>query len=126
MYSRPHNNRDMRLPPNYGGSRFSSAKKELTPVQDLTKKSPIQSSREDCPTYESNDTQIENEIREECCFEVTPEPVAVVPKEKKSLLSPLGNLGTEELLLLALALIIFQGGKEPDLALILIALLFIT
>lgn len=43
-----------------------------------------------------------------------------------SLLSPLGSLGTEELLLIALALIIFQSGKEPQLALILLALLFIS
>lgn len=43
-----------------------------------------------------------------------------------SLLSPLGSLGTEELLLIALALIIFQSGKEPQLALILLALLFIN
>ncbi len=42
-----------------------------------------------------------------------------------SLLSPLGSLGSEELLLIALALIIFQSGKDPDLALILLALLFI-
>lgn len=43
-----------------------------------------------------------------------------------SLLSPIGDLGTEEILLIALALIIFQSGKEPELALILLALLFIN
>ena len=48
-------------------------------------------------------------------------------KEKKApILSPFGELGTEELLLIALALIVFGSGKEPDLALILLALLFIN
>ena len=46
-------------------------------------------------------------------------------KSGSSLLSPIGALGTEEILLIALALIIFQNGKDPDLALILLALLFI-
>ena len=41
------------------------------------------------------------------------------------ILSPAGSLDAEELLILALALIIFQGGKENELALLLIALLFI-
>lgn len=49
--------------------------------------------------------------------------------EKKSflggILSPEGSLDAEELLILALALIIFQGGKENELALLLLALLFI-
>ena len=43
-----------------------------------------------------------------------------------SIFSPIGALGTEELLLIALALIIFQSGKEPELALLLLALLFIN
>lgn len=49
--------------------------------------------------------------------------------QKKSLLggilSPEGSLDAEELLILALALIVFQGGKENELALLLLALLFI-
>jgi len=36
-----------------------------------------------------------------------------------------GGLEAEELLILALALIVFQGGKENELALLLLALLFI-
>ncbi|MBO5203353.1 MAG: hypothetical protein J6B72_01910 [Clostridia bacterium] len=47
-------------------------------------------------------------------------------KKPFSILSPIGALGTEELLLIALALIIFQSGKEPELALLLLALLFIN
>ena len=42
-----------------------------------------------------------------------------------SILSPDGSLDAEELLILALALIVFQGGKENELALLLLALLFI-
>lgn len=49
--------------------------------------------------------------------------------EKKSILggilSPEGSFDAEELLILALALIVFQGGKENELALLLLALLFI-
>ena len=116
----------MRLPPNYGGSRFNSPKRELTPVQDLTKKAPVRTIREEPPIYEIEEPTETEDTRKEDREEEAPEAVAVTAKEKNSVLSPLGNLGTEELLLLALALIIFQGGKEPDLALILIALLFIT
>ena len=49
-------------------------------------------------------------------------------QEKKpfSILSPIGALGSEELLIIALALMIFQSGKEPELALLLLALLFIN
>ena len=41
------------------------------------------------------------------------------------ILSPEGSFEAEDLLILALALIIFQGGKENELALLLLALLFI-
>ena len=47
-------------------------------------------------------------------------------KKPLSILSPIGALGGEELLIIALALIIFQSGKEPELALLLLALLFIN
>ena len=51
------------------------------------------------------------------------------PSQKRSglgsILSPEGSLDAEELLILAIALIVFQGGKENELALLLIALLFI-
>ena len=53
--------------------------------------------------------------------EPTPPPVNL----PNSLLSPLGSLGTEEMLLICLALIVFQSGDAPDLALILLALLFV-
>ena len=75
-----------------------------------------------CPVCEWNGDRTEKEERheqeEKKCAETTKKPI--------SILSPLNNLGTEELLLIALALIVFQGGKDPDLALILLALLFIN
>ena len=46
--------------------------------------------------------------------------------KKPSLFPSLSSIGTEELLLIAVALMVFQGGKEPDLSLILLALLFIN
>lgn len=131
MYSRSHN-RDIRLPPNYGGSMFNSSRRDLTPVKDLTRKAPQSAPvREEPPVIveelppEIEETVEEAPLREENIQEEAA-PVSATVKEKSSLLSPLGNLGSEELLLLALALIIFQGGKEPDLALILLALLFIN
>ncbi len=51
-----------------------------------------------------------------------------LPQKKSGLggiLSPEGSLDAEELLILAIALIVFQGGKENELALLLLALLFI-
>ncbi len=116
MYSRPQS-KDFRVPPNYSGSIFGSRQAPSTPVEDLT-------SKRTPPTY-----QVPPEPECECkkCTdcegqgECSPEP-----SRGGSLLSPLGSLGTEELLLIALALIVFQGGKEPELALILLALLFIN
>lgn len=128
MYSR--SNRDVRIPPNYGGSAFSSARREHTPVQDMTRRHPTPAPLRDAPHVVVDEAEeideIGERIEEECEAEGDSAPVMTQPKEKHSLLSPLGNLGSEELLLLALALIIFQGGKEPDLALILLALLFIN
>lgn len=125
MYSRSH--RDVRIPPNYGGSMFSAARREHTPVEDLTRKpfvpAPI---REEDPIVLDEVEEILDQNGEECEKEEASAPVIAPSRGKHSLLSPLGNLGSEELLLIALALIIFQGGKEPDLALILLALLFIN
>ena len=110
---------------------FDSGRRDMTPVKDLTRRSsPHAPVREEAPIVaeetvpepqESPYESVENESTQEEALQVSSHV-----KEKSSLLSPLGNLGSEELLLLALALIIFQGGKEPDLALILLALLFIN
>ncbi len=126
MYSRPPS-RDLRVPHNYGGSIFDRRSPQSTPVQDLTRR------RQAPPQYVEpipEEQPPEEEITERNTEEQSPPQQASVPqtseKPSGSILSPLGALGTEELLLIALALIIFQGGKEPELALILLALLFIN
>ncbi len=115
MYSRPQ--RDARIPSNYGGSMFGAV--QTTPVEDLTRHRPT------VPPPPVHDNPPECDFKEEIECEKCPQ------KSEKcdhgtSILSPLGALGTEELLLIALALIVFQGEKEPELALILLALLFIS
>lgn len=124
MYSRPPS-RDPRLPPNYGGSIFSR-NNTVTPVEDLTKsKTPPPHTEESLPSpacqgLPFSDTPDGKDMQDDS---VT---ACAVTEEKSSLLSPLGHLGTEELLLIALALMIFQDGKDPQLGLILLALLFIN
>ena len=144
MYSRFHN-RDIRLPPNYGGSAFNTRRTpEVTPVEDLTKKRTVPQHQRQIPikrtaeqeqplTPPVDDAEIDELcVADECDSEEytesdgkKEESVPACAQEERSLLSPLGQLGTEELLLIALALIIFQSEKEPQLALILLALLFI-
>ncbi len=117
MYSRPQN-KDFRVPHNYSGSIFGSRQAPSTPIEDLTH-------RRTAPPSE----QVREQIGEcpcddrECC---SPQEAASEVPKSTSLFSPFGALGSEELLLIALALIVFQGGKEPELALILLALLFIA
>ena len=118
MYSRS-SAKNLRVPHNYGGSTFSSH--GTTPVEDLTRKRPpsphvaeYQAHFEDIP--KNSEKQDSISLPEDC-----PQPKS----HATPVLSPLGELGTEELLLIALALIIFQSGKEPQLALILLALLFV-
>ena len=127
MYSRPPN-KDLRVPHNYGGSIFDRRAPQSTPVQDLTRKRQNSSlhsqehtsddlSYPDDPIIDSNEAPIEKQETNVC---------QTVEKQDGSILSPFGALGTEELLLISLALIIFQSEKEPELALILLALLFIN
>ena len=114
MYSRPSDkqNRDIRIPHNYSGSIFNQHRNPPPepPVNDEHKDRIYEAMQEPEPQKCEDDQPCES------------------PKEQErhSLLSPIGALGTEELLLIALALIIFQSGKEPELALILLALLFIN
>ncbi len=133
MYSRPQR-QDPRVPYNYGGSIFGSRAEPSTPVEDLTRRR---------PTHEQKHKPAPEAIYEEPA-DGYPEPFLQnveasneedeAPQQKEaaastptsSIFSPIGALGTEELLLIALALIVFQGGKEPELALILLALLFIN
>ena len=136
MYSRP-SSRDFRVPTNYGGSAF----RDNTPTQaeDLTRRHqsredympPRPYSDEACERREDFAPDVGDRQGERC--ENCPKAKEVTEAEPKkaegaetSLFSPLGALGSEEILLIALALIIFQSGKEPELALILLALLFIN
>ena len=117
MYSRS-SGRDLRVPHNYGGNAFGI--RGSTPVEDLTRRRPS------APPLEASAE--EYDLRDTPRGVAGAQPSATAEKsEQKSapVLAPIGELGTEELLLIALALIIFQSGKEPQLALILLALLFV-
>ena len=135
MYLR--SNRDMRIPRNYSGSAFSDRTSIPTPAKDMTRPRthyaapealtephtsvPCESSEEHerpSPDKEAHDTTSGN--CNECSGKTGSEHM------RAPILSPFGELGSEELLLIALALIIFQNGKDPDLALILLALLFVS
>ncbi len=123
MYSRPPR-QDLRVPHNYSGSIFDPRPTPATPVEDLTRRRPSMS-----PQYEPPREQESQEAPEESMQEKTEakaQETRSVQAAPASLLSPFGALGTEEILLIALALIVFQGGKDPELGLILLALLFIN
>ena len=139
MYSRQNDRgRDFRVPRNYGGNViFSSPDKDIPTKQHSAKDQPVRKRYADTPEqpdyyanqYAPADVPQENdsssEVRE--IEFVDPEQTKENSTAKPaSLLSPIGALGSEELLLIALALIIFQGGKEPEVALLLLALLFIN
>lgn len=135
MYSRP-SSREFRVPSNYGGSAF----RDNTPTlaQDLTRRQPQYRQDESpapdevCKQQKEEYISTNDEQGERCedCSKVAQkkecEATARSHEVHNSLFSPLGALGSEEILLIALALIIFQSGKEPELALILLALLFIN
>lgn len=139
MYSRP-SSRDFRVPSNYGGSAFRD--NTPTQAQDLTRRQsqykeeypPMRSApdevREQQDEIYINDTHEDQNERCEDCHKSPKEKECGEPTRSRgahnSLFSPVGALGSEEILLIALALIIFQSGKEPELALILLALLFIN
>ncbi len=145
MYSRP-SSRDFRVPSNYGGNAFRD--NTPTQAQDLTRRQPQYRQEEPSPRYTTDEVRDEhsqeyvNDATDELSkLDAQHERCEGCPKNDKakecaaptrtqgaqnSLFSPLGALGSEEILLIALALIIFQSGKEPELALILLALLFIN
>ena len=140
MYSRQNDrNRDLRIPRNYSGNViFSSQTAEDAVKQHVAKELPVRKKytdtaekprayvEQDASTDESE--QIRESDGQEIEFVAPVDDDSVKERQTKaaSLLSPIGALGSEELLLIALALIIFQGGKEPELALLLLALLFIN
>ena len=141
MYSRQNDrSRDLRIPRNYSGNVIFSDPTNDDPIKQHTPKDlPIRKryaeSAERQNAYTEQDAaSIEPEqatgadVREIEFVEPTEDGAPQERTEAKaaSLLSPIGALGSEELLLIALALIIFQGGKEPEIALLLLALLFIN
>ncbi|MBE6577950.1 MAG: hypothetical protein E7653_07425 [Ruminococcaceae bacterium] len=132
MYSRQKDESyTVNVPPNYSGNAFRTrrANVHITPERQTPprQKDEKRIVREIAPAVEP-----ERETEEIPIHETHDEQSIVAAKDLRSeqaassLLSPLGSLGTEEILLIALALIIFQSGKDPDLALILLALLFIN
>ena len=128
MYSRQ--DRDIRVPHNYGGSIFGGRGQPPTPVEDRTRKRPPAPPHTE-PEYrnESSDgygEAVERSTEQICddCTECTQCHEAHENSSKPLPRSPLADIGTEEILIIALALIVFGNGKEPELALILLALLF--
>ncbi len=119
MYSRTP--RDARIPSNYGGSMFGARPMPATPVEDLTRHAQKAPPPAPVPPPHTPDYPPSEQLCEQSCTQEEEHG-----KRQSSILSPFGALGTEELLLIALALIVFQGGNEPELALILLALLFIN
>lgn len=142
MYSRQNDRgRDFRIPRNYNGNViFSSPDKDIPTKQHSAKDQPPRKryadSTEKPYNYSDQDSLIDTPEEDTSGLEnqeiefVEPDdaekPKEIPEAKSASLLSPIGALGTEEILLIALALIIFQGGKEPELALLLLALLFIN
>lgn len=132
MYSR-QSDRSIRIPHNYGGNIFRESAQTPTPVEDRTRRRPntfgqaangysatdsLGAENGEKTVYEAAETEKDGDTE---APQITEEVNAGAP-----ILSPFGVLGTEEILLIALALIIFQGGKEPEPALMLLALLFIN
>lgn len=125
MYSRQKDaSGDLRVPRNYSGNVIFSP-----PRADIPTK---QHAPRDLPPRQRGAERDATEISDRQDNAAEPAAQAAVEQRKtpdeptKSPLSPLSSIGTEELLLIALALIVFQGGKEPELALLLLALLFIS
>ena len=149
MYSKLTNDKNgIELPPNYGGSIFG--RRESTPrfmppqgasvrrpivreyappsvMTDMTHENASESNDERCERDEPCDVPAK-ECKRECeqCLANAENKDERECEKKTSLFPSLSSIGTEELLLIAIALMVFQGGKEPDLALILLALLFIN
>ena len=120
MYSRPQNYRytgDVRLPQNYGGNAFWQQNEQKSPP-----------SHEEDLTPSATD---ESELEEAISPRETSATDSLLPKPsfKLRLGSLLGNnkkgIGTEELLIMALILLIADGDGNDDLILFLIFLLFV-
>ena len=123
MYFKSADNRSkINIPIGYRGTAFSSPSPSnniISSQGSSLQSAPPHNAEKEPPTLPLKDIGENGNISD---------TTALMP-EKKAVTPPLffseGGLGAEELLILALALIIFQGGKENELALLLLALLFI-
>ncbi len=123
MYSRPQR-QDLRVPHNYSGSIFDSRSTTPTPVEDLTHRRPPSEVQENDTEKQPIEEKLGYALPEKNEGEASHRDTS--PDKPAPLLSAFGSLGSEEILLIILALIVFQGGKDPELGLILLALLFIN
>ena len=140
MYSRPTNRaKELRIPLNYGGSAFLRTPPYPTPSSDpppkehIGKQYDLKASKKPAPP--DNAPTIDERVAAATCLDERKncerENEAVkeaegTQKSASSLFPSTTSISTEDILLIALALIIFQGGKDIELALILLALLFIS
>ena len=122
MYFKPTDNRaKINIPLGYKGTAFSALKDD-----------PPEAPRPPVPSFKSSAAhEIKDTADEKTVGESITEAQAVSespPAERPCAHPPVpseNGFDAEELLILALALIVFQGGKENELALLLLALLFI-
>lgn len=120
MYSRPQNYRytgNVNLPQNYSGNAF------------LKNADNTDESAEDTPHIDSNDEN-KDEINAEKAEPDSQETISLLPKNGLKLRSSslFGNkkgFGSEELLIIAIILLLFDSDENDDLFLFLIFLLFI-
>ena len=126
MYFKPTDNRaKINIPLGYRGTAFSVPKEE----RPETPRPPVPTLQAPTPheTNEPRRVEPSDEVTDSHASHENCEPLSKLPEKKCDHLSlPTENgFDAEELLILALALIVFQGGKENELALLLLALLFI-
>ncbi|MBO5883453.1 MAG: hypothetical protein J6Q78_03505 [Clostridia bacterium] len=129
-------NRNINIPYNYGGNAF---RRESTPETKIHRAPPppISVQREqDKPIFEEAEESIEPVGEEHESFDTDDKDISTVSVSKptndiskKNDLGVfgklLGGIGSEELLLIALLLLISQGEKNDELSLMLLLLLFI-
>ncbi len=119
MYSRSASGRggnDYRIPDNYRGNAFSP----LTPPQEpLQKEQPEQIGN-------TQETAPEEQKKAENAIETKPTLLlsSLLPPKPTGLHGILGNIGTEELLILGIILLLSGSETDDDILLLLILLLF--
>lgn len=125
MYSRQKGvSGDLRVPRNYSGNViFSPPRGDIPTKQHTPRDLPP---RQRGAAQDISDTSVSSDTATESAAQKALTEHQTTTEGARAVLSPLSSIGTEELLLIALALIVFQGGKEPELALLLLALLFIS